>query len=108
MVYNQAMEYGWRRSGIQMYKPNNWKSCCPTYPIRLSVHQSILSHSQRKIHKRMKQLLQGIVVGVVVPTKAHQHQPQQEEGQLEEEGFYVVDQNESSFRFIGCRGTIFW
>ena len=56
-LYEEFLCRGWRRSGISMYKPDNWESCCPAFTIRLPVDQFVPSKSQKKIIKRMERLL---------------------------------------------------
>ena len=56
-TYEQFLYRGWRRSGTYLYKPNNWISCCPALTIRLPVKQFVPSKSQRKVVKKMDQIL---------------------------------------------------
>jgi len=58
-TYEGFVYRGWRRSGTYLYKPNNWVSCCPAFTIRLPVRQFNPTKSQRKVAKKMEQLLQG-------------------------------------------------
>lgn len=65
-LYEQFLYKGWRRSGNALYKPDNWKSCCPALTIRLEANQYTPTKSQRKVLRQMKRLLEPPV---------HQHQP---------------------------------
>ena len=56
-IYEDFLYRGWRRSGIHLYKPCNFSSCCPTITIRLPVDQFQMSKSQRKVLKRMNTIL---------------------------------------------------
>ena len=58
-IYEEFMYQGWRRSGIHLYKPCNWESCCPTLTIRLPVARFQPTRSQRKVLKKLNSLLQG-------------------------------------------------
>ena len=55
--YLLLLNEGWRRSGKHLYKPYNSQSCCPCYSIRLPVSKFQPNKQQRKISKRMQQLL---------------------------------------------------
>jgi arginine-tRNA-protein transferase len=55
-TYEKFIGRGWRRSGIHLYKPCNFDSCCPTLSIRLPVSNFQPTKSQRKVRKRMEQL----------------------------------------------------
>ena len=46
--YEQMMDLGWRRSGVQVYRPVMEKTCCPAYPIRLQVDRFEFSKSHQK------------------------------------------------------------
>lgn len=56
-TYEGFLYRGWRRSGIYLYKPNNFESCCPAMTIRLPVRQFHPTKSQRKVVKKMDHLL---------------------------------------------------
>jgi arginine-tRNA-protein transferase len=58
-LYEGFMFRGWRRSGIHLYKPCNFESCCPTLTIRLASHQFQPTKSQKKLLRRMHQLVVG-------------------------------------------------
>lgn len=56
-VYEALVYRGWRRSGIHLYKPTNFESCCPTLTIRLLTDQFHPTKSQAKIQRKLRQLL---------------------------------------------------
>lgn len=56
-VYEELVYRGWRRSGIHLYKPSNFESCCPTLTIRLLADQFQPSKSQMKTQRKFRQLL---------------------------------------------------
>eukprot|EP00980_Cylindrotheca_fusiformis_P020579 scaffold7641_cov115-Cylindrotheca_fusiformis.AAC.25 len=56
-TYEEFNARGWRRSGIHLYKPCNFESCCPTLTIRLKAEQFQMTKSQAKVLKRMQNLL---------------------------------------------------
>lgn len=56
-TYEEFIARGWRRSGIHLYKPCNFESCCPTLTIRLKADQFQMTKSQAKVMKRMQNLL---------------------------------------------------
>jgi len=55
-AYEDFCYRGWRRSGIHLYKPDNFASCCPTLTIRCNVNQFIPTKSQSKILRRLRTL----------------------------------------------------
>eukprot|EP01117_Protostelium_nocturnum_P009044 TRINITY_DN3244_c0_g1_i1.p1 TRINITY_DN3244_c0_g1~~TRINITY_DN3244_c0_g1_i1.p1 ORF type:complete len:589 (-),score=181.91 TRINITY_DN3244_c0_g1_i1:287-2053(-) len=55
--YQSLIDRGWRRSGSWLYKPNNAKSCCPAYTIRLDVHKFVASKGHHKVKNRMNKFL---------------------------------------------------
>jgi len=55
--YQDLIDLGWRRSGNWLYKPNNRKTCCPQYTIRLDVERFKPSKSQKRVKKRMERFL---------------------------------------------------
>ncbi|CAJ1957967.1 unnamed protein product [Cylindrotheca closterium] len=57
-AYEGFIAKGWRRSGIHLYKPSNFESCCPTLAIRLIADRFAMTKSQAKVLKKMKNLLQ--------------------------------------------------
>lgn len=62
-VYEGFLHRGWRRSGVHLYKPDNFESCCPSLTIRLQARDFQMSKSQSKILKRMNTLLTSIPNG---------------------------------------------
>lgn len=56
-VYEQLINYGWRRSGVALYVPSNFESCCPALTIRLAVDHYQPTKTQTKVAKRMHNLL---------------------------------------------------
>ena len=59
-IYEQYIAQGWRRSGIHLYKPVNFESCCPTLTIRLQAGNFHISKSQSKVWKKMSNLLRSL------------------------------------------------
>lgn len=57
-TYEEFLAKGWRRSGIHLYKPSNFESCCPTLTIRLLADRFEMTKSQGKVLKKMKNLLE--------------------------------------------------
>jgi arginyl-tRNA--protein-N-Asp/Glu arginylyltransferase len=57
-TYEAFLYRGWRRSGIHLYKPSNFESCCPTMTMRLLVEQFRPTKSQSKIQRKLQKLLQ--------------------------------------------------
>jgi arginine-tRNA-protein transferase len=55
--YEEFLARGWRRSGIHMYKPCNFESCCPTLTIRLLASRFQMTKSQSKVMRKMQNLL---------------------------------------------------
>ena len=66
---------GWRRSGIHLYKPCNFESCCPTLTIRLPVQQYQPTKSQRqipiKLDKRLNKTVQAPSSDISITSKQH-------------------------------------
>lgn len=58
-TYEKFLYRGWRRSGIHLYKPSNFSSCCPTLSIRLPVSKFQATKSQQKVMKKMEHLLRS-------------------------------------------------
>lgn len=56
-LYERLLRRGWRRSGVALYKPDNWESCCPAISIRMPVDRFRPTKSQRKIKHKMESLL---------------------------------------------------
>eukprot|EP00934_Nitzschia_sp_Nitz4_P009062 Nitzschia sp. Nitz4//scaffold208_size52459//19609//21669//NITZ4_006811-RA/size52459-processed-gene-0.31-mRNA-1//-1//CDS//3329541654//9052//frame0 len=57
--YEGLIHRGWRRSGVHLYKPSNFESCCPAITIRLFADQFKPSKSQAKLTRKMNHLLQN-------------------------------------------------
>ena len=57
-IYEKFVERGWRRSGIHLYRPCNFESCCPTLTIRLLAPQFEITKSQQRVAKKMQNLLE--------------------------------------------------
>ncbi len=56
-IYEGLINLGWRRSGLHLYKPQNFSSCCPTLTTRLLTTEFKPSKSQRKVLKKMEKIL---------------------------------------------------
>ena len=56
-LYEGLINLGWRRSGLHLYKPQNFSSCCPTLQCRLRTREFKPSKSQRKVLKKMEKIL---------------------------------------------------
>lgn len=56
-AYERFLSCGWRRSGIHLYKPCNFESCCPTLTIRLAAPKFSITKSQQKVLNKMQNLL---------------------------------------------------
>ncbi|CAI2360824.1 unnamed protein product [Moneuplotes crassus] len=57
--YQDLMNKGWRRCGEYYYKPDNQKSCCQLYTIRLEAEKYQPNKKQRKIMNRFNRYLLG-------------------------------------------------
>lgn len=55
--YESLINRGWRRSGHYCYKPIMKLTCCPQYTIRCSTNNFRMSHSHKKILKKMRNFL---------------------------------------------------
>lgn len=53
------MDRGWRRSGTLLYKPDNLRSCCPHWTIRLRASSFKPSRGQRKVLNRFNRYVLG-------------------------------------------------
>jgi len=53
LSYQLLIDRGWRRSGKLLYRPKNYSSCCPCYPIRLDTRFFRISKSQKKVFKTL-------------------------------------------------------
>mmetsp|Transcript_9486 Transcript_9486/g.23280 ORF Transcript_9486/g.23280 Transcript_9486/m.23280 type:complete len:803 (-) Transcript_9486:39-2447(-) len=58
-LYEGLINRGWRRSGLHLYKPQNFSSCCPTLTTRLLTRNFEPSKSQRKVLKKMDNILRS-------------------------------------------------
>lgn len=58
-LYEGLIHRGWRRSGLHLYKPQNFSSCCPTLTTRLLTREFKPSKSQRKVLKKMENILRS-------------------------------------------------
>jgi arginyl-tRNA--protein-N-Asp/Glu arginylyltransferase len=56
-VYEGLIHRGWRRSGVHLYKPQNFSSCCPTLTTRLLTKDFRPTKSQRKVLKKIENIL---------------------------------------------------
>lgn len=56
-LYEAFLGRGWRRSGVALYKPLNFVSCCPALTIRLPVDLYQPAKAQRKVLGRMQRIL---------------------------------------------------
>lgn len=56
-VYEGLLYRGWRRSGVHLYKPSNFESCCPTMTIRLEAAKFKPTKSQAKVGRKLENLL---------------------------------------------------
>ena len=56
-LYEGLINLGWRRSGMHLYKPQNFSSCCPALTTRLLTKEFKPSKSQRKILKKMERIM---------------------------------------------------
>lgn len=57
MSYQLLIDRGWRRSGKLLYRPKNYSTCCPSYPIRLDSRFFRISKSQKKVLKSFSSAL---------------------------------------------------
>lgn len=56
-TYEHFLYRGWRRSGIHLYRPDNFESCCPALTIRLRVEHFQPTKSQAKLQRKLQTLL---------------------------------------------------
>mmetsp|Transcript_9487 Transcript_9487/g.23045 ORF Transcript_9487/g.23045 Transcript_9487/m.23045 type:complete len:785 (-) Transcript_9487:200-2554(-) len=56
-LYEALIQGGWRRSGVHLYKPQNFSSCCPTLTLRLLTREFKPNKSQRKVLRKMDNIL---------------------------------------------------
>ena len=73
-AYEHFICRGWRRSGIHLYKPSNFESCCPTLTIRLPVEQYQPTKSQKQILSKLDKRLnkKASLVAPSMPTTNQQ------------------------------------
>ena len=64
-MYESLICRGWRRSGRALYKPDNWNSCCPLLSIRLPVNQFAPTRAQRKLQRRMQDVIPKQVAALI-------------------------------------------
>ena len=57
--YQKLLNLGWRRSGDHLYKPDNWRSCCPALSIRLDTRKHEIGKGQRRVIHRLGTYLKG-------------------------------------------------
>lgn len=57
--YQTLLDRSWRRSGTLMYRPNQRRSCCPHYTIRLDSHEFKPSRTQRQTINRFNNFVLG-------------------------------------------------
>ena len=51
-AYQELLDFGWRRSGTYVYRPDPNGSCCPAYSIRLDASQFCPTPAQRRVLRR--------------------------------------------------------
>ena len=57
-MYDQLIQYNWRRCGSLYYRPNNATMCCPQYAIRVHASQiQIKQPSHRRVLRKLRQYL---------------------------------------------------
>ncbi len=61
-LYEELINLGWRRSGLHLYKPQNFSSCCPTLTTRLLTKEFKPSKSQRKVLKKMERIMGSLEI----------------------------------------------
>lgn len=57
--YQKLLDRSWRRSGNLMYRPNQRRSCCPHYTIRLDSNEFKPTKSQRQVINRFNAYVLG-------------------------------------------------
>ncbi|KAI6654321.1 Arginyl-tRNA--protein transferase 1-like [Oopsacas minuta] len=53
------LEFGWRRCGKFIYVMDKVKNCCPLYMIRCDANEFKISHSQKKVLRKITNYLRG-------------------------------------------------
>ena len=71
--YQELIDRGWRRSGKYCYKPDNEKTCCPMYTIRLNAAKFKCSRTQKRVIAKMNEFLNS-----GVKANNSKREPQQE------------------------------
>ncbi|KAL5010842.1 hypothetical protein ScPMuIL_013147 [Solemya velum] len=85
--YQDLIDRGWRRSGMYCYKPTMKVTCCPQYPIRCDVGNFKLSHSQKKVIKKVNRyLIKGLKSGDSGVQEGVNDMPVQQGGTSDSEG----------------------
>ena len=75
--YEALLYKGWRRSGIHIYKPDNWNSCCPALTIRLNTARFTPTKSQKRVMDKFERALQGTLGMTVSATSKTKKAPLQ-------------------------------
>ncbi|EFC49361.1 arginyltransferase 1-like protein [Naegleria gruberi] len=57
-IYEKMMYHNMRRSGVYYYQPQNDKTCCPQYAIRLNCLEFKMNKNQKKVMKKMDKYLE--------------------------------------------------
>lgn len=57
--FQLLLDAGWRRSGRLLHRPNNARTCCPSFSIRLDVEQFAPSREHRRLQRRLRAILAG-------------------------------------------------
>ena len=58
-IYQNFIEKGWSKCGIQLYKRNYEKSCCKIYQPRVNINNFKITKEQKKVMKRFRKYLSG-------------------------------------------------
>jgi arginine-tRNA-protein transferase len=61
--YDELVNRGFRRSGCWLYRPDNTRSCCLAYSIRLEASQFTPSREHRRLQRRLNAFLSGEAAG---------------------------------------------
>jgi arginine-tRNA-protein transferase len=59
-MYENLMFLNWRRCGDYIYKPDQSKSCCKLYTLRLDVDRFKIDKNQRRVMKNFRKYIAGI------------------------------------------------
>lgn len=57
--YQALIDVGWRRSGCYLYRPNNFRTCCPNITIKLDCTRFEMNKAQRRVLRRFDAYLRG-------------------------------------------------